>query len=146
MSLIQNIENWGDTHHPKWIDILRIGFGVLLFMRGIVFIQDIAAVESMVLNTTLGPYAAFVAHYVATAHLFGGVLITIGLITRTAVAFQFPVLLGAIIFVNAPMGFVNPNSELSFSLLVLFLLVFFFIYGSGTIFSADHWLKTHKEK
>ena len=42
-----------------------------------------------------------VAHYVVVAHLLGGFLIAIGLLTRVAVVSQIPVLLGAVFIVNA---------------------------------------------
>jgi len=42
-------------------------------------------------------------------------------------------LIGAVFFINIPKGFIAINSELGFSILVLFLLLFFLIYGSGPL-------------
>jgi putative oxidoreductase len=81
------------------------------------------------------------AHYVAFAHLVGGFMIAIGLLTRIAIIFQLPVLIGAVIFVNAQRGFFSENSELMFSVIILFMLVFFFIYGSGPISIDESWNK-----
>jgi uncharacterized membrane protein YphA (DoxX/SURF4 family) len=73
----------------------------------------------------------------------GGLLIMMGLITRVAIVFQLPVLIGAVIFINAQRGFFSVNSELSFSLIVLFLLLFFLIEGSGPL-SVDEFMKRHR--
>ncbi|MDX5339191.1 MAG: DoxX family protein, partial [Cyclobacteriaceae bacterium] len=34
MNIITKIEHWGDTHHPKWIDILRIALGLVILYKG----------------------------------------------------------------------------------------------------------------
>ena len=26
MNVIEKIEYWGDTHHPRWLDFIRIGW------------------------------------------------------------------------------------------------------------------------
>ena len=78
--------------------------------------------------------AFWVTHYVALAHLAGGVFIAIGLLTRFSVIVQLPVLIGAVI-INF-MGVLN-MMELIQSLIILALLLFFTFYGSGR-FSADH--------
>jgi uncharacterized membrane protein YphA (DoxX/SURF4 family) len=71
-------------------------------------------------------------------------MISIGLFTRKAVAFQIPILLGAVIFVNAPKGFFAEGNDLVFSLAVLGLLCFYFIYGPGYR-SADHSLNAQAD-
>ncbi|OYX97029.1 MAG: DoxX family protein, partial [Sphingobacteriia bacterium 35-40-5] len=73
-------------------------------------------------------------------HLVGGVLITLGLVTRFAAVIQIPILLGAVFFVNLTKGFSPLNSELWLSVLVLMLLILFWIVGSGP-YSVDQWLK-----
>jgi hypothetical protein len=62
---------------------------------------------------------------------FSNKVVSMSTITRIAILFQIPILIGAVIFVNLPKGFFAVNSELGFSVLVLFLLVFFLFYGSG---------------
>ena len=90
------------------------------------------------------PWVSFgLAHYVALAHLMGGILILLGLITRIAILFQLPILIGAVVFVNSQHGFFSVNSELSFSLVVLFLLLFFLVEGSGS-FSLDEFMRKHE--
>ena len=97
----------------------------------------------MIANSAVALYAVFLAHYVALVHLMGGFLIAIGLITRVSVLFQIPILVGAIVFVNAQKGFFSMHSELPLSILVLCLLILFLIVGSGK-YSADEFMRTHE--
>jgi putative oxidoreductase len=71
------------------------------------------------------------SNYVAFAHLLGGALLTLGLLTRFACLLQIPILLGAVFLVNATGNFLQPFSELYLSILVLLLLVYFLIVGNG---------------
>jgi putative oxidoreductase len=143
MSLIQKIEDWGDRHHPRWIDILRILLGLVIFLKGIQFVGNTEALMQ-IMDRSKFPWVSFtLAHYVAFSHLVGGLLIMLGLLTRVAIAFQLPVLIGAVIFINAQRGFFSVNSELSFSLIVLFLLLFFLVEGSGPL-SVDEFMRRHR--
>ena len=132
MNLLQRVEHCGDAHHPKWMDILRIVLGLFLCMKGIEFADNITRLTNLM--STHIPFSAFLivllGHYVLFAHLMGGFLLTVGLLTRFACLIQIPILLGAIIFVNFT-DVLGQFSELSLSILVLFLLVYFMIIGSG---------------
>ena len=144
MNPFQKIESWGDAHQTKWLALLRILLGLIIFFKGLFFIQNTDAINAMIANSAVSVYAAFLAHYVALAHLMGGVLIIIGLITRLAILAQIPILLGAIFFVNAQKGFYSMHdSELGLSILVLALLLFFLVFGSGKI-SVDEFMRTHE--
>lgn len=136
MNLTEKLDQWAYAHHPRWIDLLRIALGVILFLKGFFFIQDTSSVAALLKNSRFEWMSFALAHYVAFAHLVGGVMITIGLLTRLAIAIQLPILIGAVLFVNMRSGMVATNSELPFSILVLLLMIFFFIYGSGPS-SAD---------
>jgi uncharacterized membrane protein YphA (DoxX/SURF4 family) len=142
MNLVQKVEAWGDSHQSKWFALLRIILGMIIFFKGLFFVQNTDAINAMIANSAIDLYAVFLAHCVALSHLVGGVLIMLGLITRIAVLFQIPILLGAIIFVNAQKGFYSIQSELGFSILVLAMLLFFLVFGSGKI-SADAYMKSH---
>ncbi len=145
MGLLQNIDSWSEKHHPKWLDIIRILLGLLLIQKGVVFIKDMGLVTSVLQNTMLEFISAGLAHYIIGAHIMGGILIAIGLLTRAAVLFQLPVLIGAVIFVNLPTGFSAFSSELWLSVIVLCLLVFFLIEGSGPI-SVDNYIRKHPDE
>ena len=71
------------------------------------------------------------SHYIVFAHLLGGVLLALGLLTRFACIIQLPILLGAIILVNASGGVLDHFSELLVSVVVFLLLVLFLIVGNG---------------
>jgi putative oxidoreductase len=73
MNFLQKIETYGDTHHPKWLDLIRIGLGIMLFMKGVYFISDTEAILAMILNSPFKAWAVAIGHYVAIAHLVSGV-------------------------------------------------------------------------
>lgn len=149
MNVVQKIEHWGDVHHAKWFDVIRIVLGLLILSKGIAFISDTEAQKDWILqNNTFGfsgLMAMALVHTVALTHLVGGVLITIGLVTRFAVVVQIPILIGAVFLVNLTKGFSPLNSELWLSVIVLMLLILLWIAGSGP-YSVDHWMKTHRGK
>ena len=144
MNTLNNIEIWADTHHPKWIDFIRIALGLFILYKGIIFISDRAALMDMMNHVDTALFNMAMVHYVAFAHLFGGILIALGLMTRLAILFQLPILFAAVFLVNINMGFfsVADNLEFEISLIVLILLLVFLFYGSGK-FSADHFMKKH---
>lgn len=137
MSIIEKFKNWGDRHHPKWLDIIRIVLGIFLCYKGVDFLQNTSNIISMMQNNSF--FSEFmiilIGHYVAFAHIIGGFFLTIGLFTRAACIIQIPILLGAIIFVNigATQNAFSPYSELFLSILILLLLFYFLIIGNGPL-------------
>jgi putative oxidoreductase len=131
MNYLQRVEFWGDHHHPKWLDLLRIALGVFLCFKGIEFAKNMDLVEDMMTHKV--PFSSFMlmllSHYILFAHIMGGFLLAVGLLTRFACVVQIPVLIGAIIFINASMLW--PFSEIFLSLLILILLVYFLVIGGG---------------
>ena len=147
MNVIQRMEHWGDTHHPKWLDILRMVLGILLFMKAVEFMNNMD-----VLSVLIGKSAflssisiGVMAHYVIMTQLVGGFMVAFGLLTRVACLIQIPNLLGALIFVNAPSDLMSPSSSWWLSLLILVMLVFFLVEGGGP-WSADRLLVNHPMK
>lgn len=132
MNLVQRFEHWGDQHHPKWLDLLRIALGIFLCLKGVEFATNMSTVMNLMDSTM--PFGSFmmilIGHYIVFAHTMGGFLLATGLLTRFACLLQIPVLLGAIIFVNAS-DMMRPFSELFLSIIVLLLLIYFLIIGSG---------------
>tara|TARA_Y100001972_G_scaffold124328_2_gene173251 strand:+ start:1145 stop:1624 length:480 start_codon:yes stop_codon:yes gene_type:complete len=131
MNVITKIEHWGDTHRLSWFVIFRIALGVFITFKGIHFVNNLDQLREMSMN--LAYMSAMAAHYVMFAHLLGGPLIFLGYYTRTACLIQVPVLIGAVIFVNFPSGFMSVGNyfELEISILVLLALIFFSIFGAG---------------
>lgn len=140
MNYAYRIEMWADNHQVKWSAFLRIVLGLVIFFKGLLFIMNTDALLTMITNSAFDLYAVLLVHLVASAHLVGGLLIVIGLITRIAILFQIPILVGAIFFVNSKTGLFSLHSELSLSIIVLALLLFFLIFGSGR-FSVDDWMR-----
>lgn len=127
MNYIQRVEHWGDTHHPQWVDFARIALGLFLLWKGVEFADDMNKLMGMMNNLPFGNFMMIIlGHYVLFAHILGGVLLATGLLTRFACIIQIPVLLVAI-FLNI----FNQFSELSLSILTLFLLVYFLVVGGG---------------
>jgi uncharacterized membrane protein YphA (DoxX/SURF4 family) len=152
MNLVEKFENWGDRHHPKWLDIIRITLGAFLCYKGVDFLLNTSNLISVM--TLRSPFSSFaiilLAHYVAFAHVIGGFFLTIGMFTRAACLIQLPILIGAIIFVNinATQAAFNPYSELFLSIIVLLLLVYFMIIGNGPLsvkMPPEEHLKEHED-
>lgn len=138
MSTITKIEDWGNSHRPGWLDIFRIALGVFITFKGFEFMFNIESLKLTAQGINLAFSAQIIAHYIVFAHALGGPLIAFGLFTRVASLLQIPILLGAVIFVNAPSGFLSIGShmELEISLVVLAGLIVFVVFGAGK-FSLD---------
>ncbi len=135
MNFLHRIELWGDRHHPKWLDIIRIALGLFLFYKGIDVFLNMSDITSTMKNRApFGSFAFLMAgQYAAFAHVIGGILLALGLFTRLACLIQIPVLLGAIIFVTSNHDMLRPYSELFLSILILLLLIYFLIVGNGPL-------------
>ena len=133
MNLLNRIELWGDRHHPRWMDIVRIALGLFLCIKGFQFVKNMSSLMGQVdQNLPLPPFALVVlGHYVYVAHILGGILLILGAYSRIASLIQIPILLGAIFFVNSSSELWRPFPELLVSLIVLALLVYFVIAGDG---------------
>jgi uncharacterized membrane protein YphA (DoxX/SURF4 family) len=121
-------------------DLMRVYLGIGLFVRGVLFISEPELLLGYLsdLHSWFLPYA--VVHFVAVAHLCGGLMLASGLLTRLAAAIQLPILFGAVFLVHSSGGLLNPGQSLEFSGLVLALLVVYFVFGSGEL-SVDKLLR-----
>ncbi len=137
MTLVQKIEHWGDEHHPRWLDGIRIALGFILAAKGMMIIGNTAQVQFLLYSNHLFGFSELLVsmaiHIVVFIHLTGGTLIALGLLTRFAAVIQMPILLCAIVFVNIGQGFSVLNTELWLSVLVFCLLILFWIVGSGPL-------------
>lgn len=114
--------------------------------KGIQFVQNIDLLKAHINEQPFLTVLSFwLAHIVVFAHSLGGLLIALGLLTRVAILFNIPILIGAVFFVNSPTQLFAVHSELGLSILVLFLLLFFLVEGSGR-FSVDEYMRRHPEK
>lgn len=145
MSFINKVEDWGNSHRPGFLDIFRIVLGIFITAKGFIFLSHISDLELSIQGMNMSFMSVSLAHYVVFAHVLCGPLIALGLLTRIMCAVQLPILIGAVIMVNFPKGFlsVGNHMELEVSILVLAGLITFMVFGAGR-FSIDE--KRRKEK
>lgn len=138
MSVITDVEKWGNNHRPGFLDLFRIVLGVFLTYKGLYFITNMHDLEMTTSGVNTYFAGAFLAHYVVFAHILGGPLITVGLFTRIVSFIQLPILIGAVFLVNYPKGYLSlgQHMELWLSITVLVGLIVFMVFGAGR-FSID---------
>ncbi|MEO8934617.1 MAG: DoxX family protein, partial [Xanthomarina sp.] len=131
------LNKWANAHSYYPLDILRIALGAFLFIQGVHFVSNTEYFTELIkpLDTYVG--SLFIAYYLASAHLVGGLLIVFGLLTRWAIIAQIPVLIGAIL-INF-MGDFNTSNFILASVTFL-ICMFFMFYGSGK-HSSDYYFK-----
>ena len=133
------------TRQPRWLTILRVALGFILFWKGISFIRDSSDLHSMLQRMSIGVIdknTEWIAFLITYVNLLGGLLIGVGLFTKTSSIVQIPILIGAVFFVNSRNGLYQSNFELILSVIVLILLIVFAIKGSGVI-SADEYFRSY---
>lgn len=140
MENIKSLNKWANAHTYFSIDLIRIILGVFLFFKGVSFITN-----AQYLAELLSPFDRFgggmiLFHYIAAAHIVGGIMIVFGLLTRWSILSQLPILLGAVM-INF-MGQMH-SQNLLLSIGVLIICLFFLFYGSGKN-SADYFFKMEK--
>jgi len=145
MDTIKSIHQWSVTHHPRWLVIPRIILGALLCIKGIAFMSNATLLE----NLLSGSYFASNTHalqiIIGGANMLGGILIIIGLQTRLICMIQIPILIGAVVFINAQKGGFAPQSEMGLAILALLLTIVFLIEGSGPL-SLDAYFSHNKHR
>ena len=131
--------DWAEAHPKVWLDCVRIYLGLGLFIRGVFIISNTRAefIQTM-LKQMEYPWIVTVGllHYISLAHLIGGLMLTVGLLTRIAAWVQVPILAGAV-FIHRGEGLMSGGQSLEFSALVLFLLITFAVSGAGPV-SVDN--------
>ena len=140
MKMMHQLDHWSTTH-PSWLVVGRVALGIGLHLKGIMFLSNSAYLENLLNESILSNTTSWLSLLITWAHLLGGVLITIGLLTRFATLLQIPILIGAVIF-NLSLGINTSGSELILSVVMLLLVIFFFVEGGGKI-SMDEYLKKH---
>lgn len=62
MQLLQRLEFWGDHHHPRWMDIVRIALGIFLIYKGIDFLNNMSSLVSLMsYRTSFGSFTYILA-------------------------------------------------------------------------------------
>lgn len=127
---------------PVWLTFLRVMLGVILIWKGFNFVQDITELKSLIDQTGVGFFsqnAEALALVVTILTLLCGFFITVGLFTRLSSVVQIPIILVAIVFVNAR-NIERDGFELTLTIIVFILLIVFAIKGSSRL-SADEYFR-----
>jgi putative oxidoreductase len=133
MNYLHRVERWGESHHSKWLDIVRVGLGLFLCYKGISFLFNMSTLIGLLGSTNMnsGSFAlVLIGQFIVIMHLLGGFFITIGLHTRLACLSQIPILAGAIILLKVSGSSIG-STEVIITALVLLLLLVFLIEGNG---------------
>ena len=140
MNILNRLEHWGDTHHPKWVDIIRIALGIFLVYKGIIFPQQMQIALDAMPTFMSGNYFLLnsLQYVILFAHLLGGAFLIFGIYVRFACIVQIPILLAAIVMIIMTRNAWNPFSELPIALLVLGLLCYFLVVGNGSLSMAKY--------
>ncbi len=145
MRTMYQIRQWGTDHHPRWLVVLRVALGICLFVKGITFMSNTALLDRVLSGSVWAGNAPALAILITWANLLGGFMLTVGLLTRLVALLQIPILVGAIVFINAQRNGFAYQSELGLALLVLLLLIVFLIEGSGPL-SLDGYFSKNRER
>ena len=137
MNNVKHLNKWANAHTYFSVDLVRMALGVILFLKGVSFITNLQYLADLVSPIDQFGGGMILLHYVASAHILGGILIFFGLLTRWAIIVQLPILIGAVI-INF-MGEMH-SQNLFLSLIILAICIAFVIYGSGK-HSADYYFK-----
>ncbi|QXD15956.1 DoxX family protein [Rhodocaloribacter litoris] len=136
MKTILNLFEWRETHENYGLDFIRIFLGIALFVRGYLFMTNQTLLQDFIEESGL-LLGGTIIHYITLAHLYGGFIMALGLMTRIAALVQIPVLIGAV-YVHLTEGLLAQGQSLELSVLVLFLLLIIFVYGPGRL-SLDYY-------
>jgi uncharacterized membrane protein YphA (DoxX/SURF4 family) len=127
------MRQWFLDHRIWCMDLVRMYLGVGLFAKGLAFLAHRDALVQTMFDHHIVWSGMALAHFVILTHVFGGLLMTLGMGTRIGALIQIPNLVGATFFVNWSGGIFGVAEELRFSALVLFLLLMFVWYGAGPL-------------
>jgi putative oxidoreductase len=139
-SSVKSLNKWANAHTYYVLDLLRIALGAFLFMKGTSFITNSQYLIDLLAPLEFIKGGMLTFHYIAAAHIMGGIMIVVGLLTRWAIIAQLPILLGAVIinFVG-----VLHIGNLILAVVTLAACLFFLVYGGGK-HSADYYFKMQK--
>lgn len=136
MKTVVQLNKWANSHTSILIDVVRIVTGLFLIFKGLQFSFQTHYLADIIRSSSLGT-GMFLEHYIAMAHIAGGLLVAMGLITRWALLIQLPIIIGAVV-----VNFMGPliAANLLQASVVLLVTLFFIFYGSGK-HSVDYSLK-----
>lgn len=139
MNSYNSMLQWLEANIGLAYSFIRIFLGTALFIRGWIMFSDPATITALAAEEKT--YWWF--SYITIAHLAGGFLLAIGFLTRLASLIQIPILVGAVFLVHLKQGLLSVGQSLELSVLVLFLLLIYFVFGHGRL-SVDSYRMSRK--
>jgi putative oxidoreductase len=139
MSKLNTMISQLNKQESKAYAFIRIFIGIALLVRGWVLLNNPDGVTELIGQDNMHMWYS----YITIAHLIGGLLLTVGIITRLAALIQIPILFSAVFLVHAKEGLMMGGQSLELAALVLFLLLVFFVFGSGDLSVTCWWRKRH---
>ena len=137
---MQKFIAWAESRRELWLDLVRIYLGLGLLARGLLLITNTSTsfmIDMLERSGQSWLTTGILLHYVMLAHFVGGLMLTIGFLTRIAALVQIPILAGAVFLVHRQDGLFAMGQSLEFSALVLFLLCVITVSGAGKL-SLDY--------
>lgn len=138
-SLWRSLLQWAKNHHPGWVDAVRVVTGVIIHLKALLFAQGTAFIVRTLEMYDHAPAAKVLVYSIGVVNLVGGTLIMIGLQTRINCLIQIPFVIASVLFSLRHNEGWFLLSNLSLSILIFFLLLFFIVEGSGR-FSVDQYI------
>ena len=129
MTLQKKLEAISEEYYSPWMSVLRIATGLIIWIKGYLFIVDSSGLID-ILKNYFGTGSAVLAMTIAGLHLITGFFIIAGLLTRVSCAIMLPVIGVALFYVNTHFNGVNVL-DIYLSAIVFLLLIFNFVMGSG---------------
>lgn len=130
MNTSQQLDQLSERYRSSFIFGLRLMLGIILLIKGYMFMFRMHELSDVVAAMGMGAFNVTLAMIIASAQLICGLLIMAGLLTRLSCLVLIPILIGAVFYVNLRQGFVT-SSEWMLSVVILYLLIFFFVNGAG---------------
>src|SRR5678816_1461011 len=89
---------WIELHPLAPLGMVRIYLGLGLFIKGLYFLRNREVLDAILASGHVPELPLSVAQYIIGAHLVGGLLLTVGFLTRVAALLQLPIFYGAIVY------------------------------------------------
>lgn len=137
MTSFQHARDALRVNHDLALALTRVYLGLGLVAKGAFFLGHTEWLHQMTVAHHTPMASLVLAHYIALAHIGGGALLAVGLLTRVAALVQLPILLGAVFYVHWADGLFSGGQGIEFAGLVLFMLLVFTVFGGGR-WSVDH--------
>jgi uncharacterized membrane protein YphA (DoxX/SURF4 family) len=139
LSTFDKIDLWAEQRKLFPIDLLRILFGIFIIWKGYQFGE-----KPETIPVVMGRFSfieIFLIVYIVIVQIAAGVLIMVGLITRTAIICLLPILIGAVVYSMRASVVLGYTGEI-WAFVCLLVGLAYLAYGSG-VFSCDLYFRKH---